>query len=264
MDGQSLRHQKPDGRVEGHAAVAAAHPYTLAALVPRVALHRGLPVDDAVALGIDRGIGYRRSQVDAVLRYGNILAGIERIEQARGHRGGHPAATEGAAQGDDLAHPVGKLPRQFPGEDTPQAVPHQRHRALVALRQKLDALLQALQHPLTGPQVAAQAPAVHRVVQAADETAHGRVVTVIPHETRQYHDRVAIAPGRNPGQALATDVEGNDLDDGPVGLGQGQQCVGRRHVGLRRCILQRRDPAIQSSLSSHPGLLAQSDLLAQA
>jgi hypothetical protein len=98
----------------------------------------------------------------------------------------------------------------------------------------MNTFLQALQHTLPRAQVTAHAPAMYRIVQPGEKASQGCVVTVTPQETRQHHDRVAIAVRSHASQSSAAYIEGDDFSESAVGLGQGQQGTGRRHIGLYR------------------------------
>ena len=66
---EALGYQKPDRGVEGHTTMTATHLHALAVGVAAL-LQGGLPVDDTIALGIDRGGRHRRRVVQQILIYG--------------------------------------------------------------------------------------------------------------------------------------------------------------------------------------------------
>ena len=101
MSGQALGNQEPDGWIQGHAAMAAADLDILAAVMT-VVLQGGLPVDDTITLGIDRGGGHRWRLVDHVLVDWKVFSGIQGSEQSGRHRGRHSTTPKRTAQGDHL------------------------------------------------------------------------------------------------------------------------------------------------------------------
>ena len=80
---------------------------------------------------------------------------------------------------------------------------------------------QSLQYTAAWPQVAAQPPAVNGIIESAEKTPQRHVIAVVTHKSGQDHHRVAVAERRDPAQAFATEIEGNDFEYGPVGLGEG-------------------------------------------
>ena len=186
-----------------------------------VALEAGLPRHHAVCLGVDGG--HRHGKLAAVdvdsgqLGVGHVPVGEPLVTAGRVATNGLVAA-EGTAQGHDVPDVLGQLMGEAAGEDAPQAPSHQADRGARGVGQPSQLSPHALQDFGSGPDIAAEAPAVSVVAERPEVVAQDDGGAVVGQESGQHEDGVTIALGCS-AQQRDGGQEGPELDGGTGGLG---------------------------------------------
>ena len=155
---------------------------------------------------------------------------IRRIRTARRALVAHVRA----GQGDDLLHEVGLPPCQLSGEDAAEAPAHERDRLPGAVDDVLESTRQPVDDLTRRPAVAAEAPAVHAVVEPAQESAQRSGADVVGEQARK-HEHSASVTSRGVTEQRSGERQTDEGDRAAQGLGdEPSERRWARHVALGR------------------------------
>ena len=158
----------------------------------------GAPVDDAVALGEDRGRGHRQiagERLDVLdPGVGNQLSRQQLVELA--DAAGGDVVGERAAERDHRAHRFRHAQRQIARVDAAEAPADQADLALRLFVNEGQTLAQLLAHAIDAAEIAAEIPGVRLVAEPAEVAAKQRRREIAGEKTGQREHGMAVAARR--------------------------------------------------------------------